>query len=195
MPFAILFVIFVVLVLVVRASATNDRGGLLTRGVFAHGLVLRADSTATERTFGGQRFELRALTLDVEVPGEAPYVVSVTPMIPRICEVLPGSSLDLRVDRKNRQNIAIVGPAGASGWIAAGASIPGQTWAPQPSVASPRGCGMFVVVLVGMSLALAAVLSFVSGSESHEARPATHAAPPRPAHAPIPRPSPKAHPH
>jgi hypothetical protein len=202
MPFAILFVIFVVLVLVVRAQK-GGRSGTVSRGLLARGIILQADQFATETSYLGQRFELRRLTLDVEVPGRAPYEVSITPRIPRIVEALPGATLDLRVDPSNPQNIEVVGPAGATDWIRAAAAVPGQTWAgPQlaiPGVSSlPKGCGTIVVMLIGMSLLLAAVLSFVL-TERHPASPSpTHAAPPAHA-APPPHATPRSprstHPH
>lgn len=198
MPFAVIFVIFVLFVLIVRfGSGGADRNALLTRGTFAHGLILEASATSTEATYAGQRFERRALTLDVEIPGKEPYEIQATPMIPRICEALPGAALDLRVDPMNRKNIAIVGPAGASGWIAAGASIPGQTWAPtRLGQGLPRGCGWLIVVAVGMSLLLASVLSIVNGSTSREPSAPTHVKPTKPSPSPRTRSTPRSsHPH
>jgi hypothetical protein len=180
MPFAILFVIFIVVVLVVRAQ--KQASGLVPSGLRAHGIILQADQFSTETSYLGQRFELRRLTLDVEVPGRAPYEVSITPRIPRIVEALPGATLDLRVDPSNPQNIQVIGPAGATEWIAAAAAVPGQTWAaPQFSIpgasSAPKGCGTLVLVLIGMSLLLAAILSFATAS-SHESSPApTHVSP------------------
>jgi len=181
MPFFVLLVVFLLFVLVSRVAQSSNRNALLARGLEARGLILQASSLATETTYASQRFEVRNLTLDVEVPGRQPYEVSVSPMIPRICEALPGVTLDLRVDPKNPSNIAIVGPSGSSGWLAAAAAVPGQTWTTMPSgVPLPKGCGTLIVVLVAMSLALASLLSFMSSSKKpHAPAPAaTHAAPP-----------------
>ena len=96
------------------------RGQLLGGGLEAQGIVLSASRFASASvTINGQRFETRQIVLDVEVPGKEPYEVSLTPAIPRICDVYPGSRLDLRVDRRNPNNIAIVGPPGSIGWMSA----------------------------------------------------------------------------
>ena len=192
MPFAVAFVIFVIVVLIVRsASKGAAQAGAaanlaLASGVPARGLILQADSMATEGTLRGQRVEYRQMRLDVEIPGQAPYEVSVRPAIPRICEALPGAALDLRVDPRNPNNVTVVGPAGASGWIGAAASIPGQTWGPQPLIPGaslPRGCGLAFVLVVGGGLLLGAIISFAASaqhsSSDHPAAP--HAPPPRPA--------------
>jgi hypothetical protein len=194
MPFAVAFVIFVVMVVigrVVSRGATPSGaalGPVSGNGLLARGLILHAYSTATEGTLGGQRVEYRRLRLDVEVPGQAPYEVSVTPAIPRICEALPGATLDLRVNPRDPNDITVVGPAGASGWIGAAGSIPGQTWGPRPLLSRlPRGCGVAFVLVVGGGLLVGAIVSFASGarrSSSPERPAATHPAPPRPAPAP-----------
>jgi hypothetical protein len=177
MPFAVLFVMFVMLVLIVRAKG-GGRNTLLQRGVRAHGIILQADQFSTETSYLGQRFELRNLTLDVEIPGQAPYEVRFQARVPRIVEALPGATLDLRVSPSNQSSIEIVGPAGASDWIDAASRVPGQTWGPAllriPGASSaPRGCGTIVLVLIGMSLALASVLTFVAEAR----KPAPTAAP------------------
>jgi len=194
MPFAILFVIFVVFVVVLKAKG-GGRNALLQRGVLAHGIILQADQFATETTYLGQRFELRNLTLDVEVPGQAPYEVRFQARVPRIVEALPGATLDLRVNPSSQSSIEIVGPAGSSDWINAAAAVPGQTWGPSPLripgvSAAPKGCGTIVLVLVGMSLLLASVLSFVAEGRRPVPAPAptpTHVSPaPKPHAAPPP---------
>jgi hypothetical protein len=208
MPFAVLFVVFVVIVLIVRFSGggggLGSRSGLLARGLHARGIILQADQFATETSYLGQRFEVRNLTIDVEIPGRDPYVVTQRSMVPRIVEALPGATLDLRVHPQNQNNLEIVGPAGASDWIRAAAAVPGQTWAgPQLAMGGnvlPKGCGTIFVVLVGMSLATAAVLTFINESRSHSAAPAaTHSPPPKATHAPPLPPSrggsKPAHPH
>jgi hypothetical protein len=174
----------------------------VTRKILARGLILQADASSTETTVRGQRFELRTLTLDVEVPGQAPFEIRVTPRIPRIVEALPGATLDLSLDPSNPNELEILGPAGAADWIRAAAAVPGQTWGPaQPVIptvgasaamgsgsapnaipmasAARKGCGVVVVVLVVlMSLAVAAVLLLVRRHESKPTHaPATHAPP------------------
>jgi len=185
MPFAVLLVIFIVLVLLGRAGQRGGRSALLARGVPARGLILSANRTSSDVTYGGQRFEVRALVLDVEVPGKAPYEVSLNAMIPRICEALPGATLDLQVDPAKPNNLAIVGPAGSSQWLGAGATIPGQTWA--GTGAARSGCGTVVLVLVAVFLALGSIVSFLSGA--HETPPPTPTPSPLPHPAPAPRPA------
>ncbi len=102
-----------VLISRVRSARAGLGGGLLD----GRGIVLWADKTSTKRTIGGLRYEMRAIRLDVEVPGREPYEVSLSPLIPRICEALPGSPLDVRVDPRNPQNVTIVGPSGSIGWM------------------------------------------------------------------------------
>ena len=191
MPFAVLLVIFLVLVFLVRAGQRGGRNGLLARGLPARGLILSAARASTDAAYGGQRFEVRSLVLDVEVPGKPPYEVSLSAMIPRICEALPGATLDLRVDPSKPDNLAIVGPAGASEWIGAATSIPGQTWAVKPG-ATRAGGGTVVLVLIGLCLSFASVMSFLGGArEAPEPAPvATHAPRPDPTPTPTPKPAP-----
>jgi hypothetical protein len=188
MPFVVLLVIFLVLVFAVRAGQGGGRGALLARGLPARGLILSADRTATDASYGGQRFEVRSLVLDVEIPGRAPYEVSLSTMIPRICEALPGATLDLRVDPAKPNNLAIVGPAGSSQWLGAAVGIPGQTWAVKPG-GSRAGCGTLVLVLVGLSLAFGAVMSFVGGGSNEPAPAPTPTHTPRTTPTPTPRPT------
>jgi hypothetical protein len=171
MPFLVLLAIFLGIVFLTRAAQRGGRNALLTRGVLARGLVLSAGRQSTEASIGNQRFEMRTLVLDVEVPGKPPYEVSLTTLIPRICEALPGATLDLRVDPAKPSNLAIVGPLGASQWIGAAANVPGQTWAAGQAGAR-RGCGTIVLALIGASLALGAVLSFGASGETPRPTPA-----------------------
>ena len=166
MTFPVLFAIYAFVVVLVLAQRRSARGGLRGR-VPARGLILQASSIATETTIGGQRFELRQLLLDVEVAGREPYEVSCTPAIPRICEALPGAALDLRVDPSNRSNVEIVGPLGASAWLPAATGLPGQAlWPGAQRGGLPRGCGLLVVVIVGLVLAFGTVVSILDARSS-----------------------------
>ena len=114
------FVLFFVLIRskMGAASGPSAARGLAGGRVLARGLVLSASPFVSgERTQNGQRYELRDLLLDVEVQGQAPYEVSVTPLIPRICEARPGAALDLSLDPRNPSDVVVIGPAGASAWI------------------------------------------------------------------------------
>ena len=88
MPFIVAIGVFALVFfavwLVGRAAGTaGGRDALIARGVSARGLILKASQWSTESAQGLQRFEVRKLLLDVEIPGEAPYEVSVSPLIPR----------------------------------------------------------------------------------------------------------------
>jgi hypothetical protein len=192
--------VFILIVWAVRWSARQANpqrfahDGLLARGLEARGLILQSSSTFTETTLNGQRYELRDLVMDVEVLGQAPYEVSITPMIPRICEATPGAALDLRVDPKNPNNIVIVGPAGSSGWLYA---APWLGVAPPPAPwqrarlnglnAGKRRSGTLLVILLlvfGASVVFAITMAGRQHPEpvrAPAARPTSAAPPPHPA--------------
>jgi hypothetical protein len=172
MPFLVLLFFFLLLVLLPKMIG-GGRARILKSGLEGRGLVLSAARTGTQATIGGQRFQVRQVLLDVEVLGRAPYEVSLNAMFPRLCEPFPGSALDLRVDPRNPNNVVIVGPAGSSGWMAATAGL--FPWATSNKLAS--GCGTVILVLIGGSLALGAIVSFVSGSHSSSDTPDTPAEP------------------
>ena len=85
---------------------------LMLKGVAARGILLQVAPTGTKSGTVQRRFELRAVTIDVEVPGQQPYVVQCMPIIPMnlVRDVLPGATLEIRVDTSDPTNIAIVGP-------------------------------------------------------------------------------------
>jgi hypothetical protein len=107
---------------------------------------------------------MRNLILDIELPGMAPYEVSVTPMIPRIVEALPGASVDVRVDPKNLQEVLIVGPAGSSAWLPTAAPLMQIGGVPAATSSGP-GLGIFFIVLA-LVFAGGAVAVGLSGGES-----------------------------
>jgi hypothetical protein len=154
------FIWILVLRALISGGKTTAAGAGLGSGLEARGIVLSADRFAlSSSTVGGQRFETRNLRLDIEVPGRDPYEISVAPLIPRICEVFPGSTLDLRVDPNNPNSVTVIGPAGSSGWMAA---MPAQfPWAPGFSpMGRPRSgnTAALVVMLVILGIADAALL-------------------------------------
>ncbi len=95
-------------------------------GIYARGLVLQSTQLSTNTRVNGQRFEQRAMTLDVEIPGQQPYLCRGTFLVPRgLVEAIPGASLDLSVDRSNAQNIVVIGPGGFTGpWLNPGPPNP-----------------------------------------------------------------------
>lgn len=130
MGFWILLAVVAVYLLVRFAS----RKGPLSGGVPGRGILLVVAPTATRQLVGGQPYEVRQMTLDVEVPGKPPYEVSCSPLYPANLsgDMLPGATVELRVDPKNPQSIAIVGPG--VGFAAAGL----LTTPPPPPAASAR---------------------------------------------------------
>jgi hypothetical protein len=118
-------IIALVIWLIARSASTNlltsttaiDR--LARSGVRARGLVLTCNQMSFGVTIGMRRFERRTMTLDVEIPGRAPFVVNGTFLVPRgIVEAIPGSSLELAVHPTNMSQIAVLGPGGFTGpWL------------------------------------------------------------------------------
>jgi hypothetical protein len=119
-------IVCIVVFLILRAMIRGSGGGVLaleTNGMRARGLVLSCSQVSLGgSTVSGRRFEKRTMTLDIEVPGSEPYVITGDFLIPRgMVETVPGASLDLAVDRKNKNQIAVLGPGGFSGpWIRVG---------------------------------------------------------------------------
>jgi hypothetical protein len=113
---AFAFFIVIVVVLITIGAARSSVGGydrLAAKGVPARGILLQVSSIATKVPGTRlRRFESRSVTIDIEVPGTAPYVATVNAVIPSnlVRDVLPGATVELRVDPKNGNNIAIVGP-------------------------------------------------------------------------------------
>ena len=86
---------------------------IVRRGVPARGILLavapRANSTVGTAPW---RYQLRDVVMDIEIPGRPPYQANVTPFIPTNLarDVLPGATVELRVDPKRPLRVAIVGP-------------------------------------------------------------------------------------
>ena len=105
------FVIWVI-VAIVRASSANTR--LMNTGLIARGILLRVDIPLTRWSAEGVRPNFRRfrLRVDVELPGQEPYEIDQLVSFPTNMDrlILPGSTVELRVDPKNRKNVLIVGP-------------------------------------------------------------------------------------
>jgi hypothetical protein len=103
-----------ILVAIIRAVGRASAPGLRARG-----LVLACDRVSSGVTMNGRRFEQRRMTLDVEIPGRAPFVATGTFLVPRgIVEAIPGSSLELAVHPTNMSQITVLGPGGFTGpWL------------------------------------------------------------------------------
>jgi hypothetical protein len=153
-------------VLVARGAKSSDaRTRVLRNGTDARGIILSADRTATSKAIlNGVRYETRRIRLDVEVPGRAPYELSFCPLIPRVCDALPGSTLDLRVDPSNPSNIVVLGPAGSIGWMNAAPLL-----FPRVGLAARSGSAKPIFALAFLPfIALFGVLSFVDGDHDSE---------------------------
>jgi hypothetical protein len=112
---AAIFVIGVILFVLFAALGKGGGGQydrLLKNGIPARGILLRVASTGTKSGTPQRRFEQRQVYVDIEIPGRAPYETSASPYIPinLVRDVLPGATVELRVDPKNPNVIAIVGP-------------------------------------------------------------------------------------
>lgn len=131
--FAGIFV-FVVVVQIVRAlrragsptQSARALDALAAKGIPARGLVLTCSQYAVGVTLSQRRFERRTMTLDVDIPGRAPYQSTGDFLIPRgLLEVVPGASLDLSVDPRDPNKIVVLGPGGFTGpWLRLGPPSP-----------------------------------------------------------------------
>ncbi|MEP7049286.1 MAG: hypothetical protein ABJB12_02995 [Pseudomonadota bacterium] len=119
-----LVIVAVVVFLIIRVAAANQGVLALERkGQAARGLVLACDRVSLGRTINGRRFEQFTMTLDVELyAGGEPYVCSGAYLVPRgQVEPVPGASLELMVDPKNKNQLLVIGPGGFSGpWLRVG---------------------------------------------------------------------------
>jgi hypothetical protein len=108
------FVIWVI----AKAIGPGQYARLLKVGLPARGILLQVSAFKGRVQSGGLRFESRNVTIDVEVIGQSPYEANVNLLIPSQLknDVLPGATVELRVDPKNKKNMAVIGPgAGAIG--------------------------------------------------------------------------------
>lgn len=109
-------VVFLIIFVLKKANTIAVLGNrydvLLARGIPARGILLAVASTGTKAGTQARRFEVRQVRIDVEIPGQAPYETNATPWIPinLVRDVLPGATVELRVDPKNPSNMVIIGP-------------------------------------------------------------------------------------
>lgn len=135
MAFVLIVFVFTMIVVAVARAAQGGGGPnqsvqafdmLSARGVRARGLVLVASQLSTGVTMSMRRFERRQMTLDIEIPGRAPYTQSGAFLIPRgLVEAVPGASLELAIDPNNPANVVVLGPGGVTGpWLNLGPPRP-----------------------------------------------------------------------
>jgi hypothetical protein len=100
-------------------TSTSAIDSLAAKGLRARGLVITSNNLSFGVTIGGRRFERRTMTLDVEIPGRAPFIMNGTFLVPRgIVEATPGTSLELAVNPSDPTKIAVLGPGGFTGpWL------------------------------------------------------------------------------
>lgn len=121
----IFFIIFALVKSAARSSGAGRFDRLASGGIRGRALVLAASSTPLQATrVGMRRFEMRTMTLDVEVPGRAPVVMQGTYLCPRGVEPVPGAALDVALDA-NGANLVVLGPGGFTGpWLNMGPPQP-----------------------------------------------------------------------
>lgn len=110
--FLILLFFFVVRPMARAARGTGQSfgGSLGLGGTSARGILLAVSSTGTR---AGTNQESRRVTIDIEIPGQPPYEVRTVATFPTClrADVLPGATVELRVNPRNRTApISIVGP-------------------------------------------------------------------------------------
>jgi hypothetical protein len=125
----VVFALVVLWIIVVGgATARNVKrlASLEVNGLRGRALVLSSDIATTSVTVNGQRYERRTMTLDIEIPGRAPYTIAGQFSVPRgLVEPVPGASLDVAVDPRNPNVLVVLGPGGFSGpWIRTGVPAP-----------------------------------------------------------------------
>lgn len=86
--------------------------GMRQNGTPARGIMLAVSMTGRRTNYGGQRYEIRSARVDIEPQGYAPYEVSTDVYIPSnlVRDVLPGSTMELRVDLNSRGMVIVIGP-------------------------------------------------------------------------------------
>jgi hypothetical protein len=107
----IILVVWIAIASAKGSVSTFDQ--LMNNGIPARGILLRVNSQPMNAGSSGmRRFVTRGVYIDIEIPGRAPYSVSASPIIPTNLDrdVVPGATVELRLDPKNPGRIAIVGP-------------------------------------------------------------------------------------
>ena len=116
--FGIVVVVLILWVIIKAAGSSNAStpsgyNTLSAKGISGRGILLAVSSmTIGSVGTGLYKMQQRAVTIDIELPGQEPYQATVTALIPLnlVRDVLPGATVEVRVDPSNPTNIAIVGP-------------------------------------------------------------------------------------
>ncbi|HET9992681.1 MAG TPA: hypothetical protein VFQ65_29305 [Kofleriaceae bacterium] len=107
MAFAVIWIIAAA----AKASGSASYTRLARSGTPARGILLAVASTpGTSVGIGLNKLQSRQVTIDIEVPGQPPYELTTTLLIPLnlVRDVLPGATVELRVGSRNQ--VVVVGP-------------------------------------------------------------------------------------
>jgi hypothetical protein len=87
-------------------------GGPLANGTPARAILLSVASTGWRRNYSGFRYEVRDARVDIEEPGVPPYELAIQLYIPGnlVRDALPGSTMEVRLNRGDRRMLVVVGP-------------------------------------------------------------------------------------
>lgn len=115
-------IVLVIALISAQMKQIREQEQLAATGVPASGLVLQVARTGMKFSMNGRTYDQRSLVLEVDIPGQPPYEVSVQPLIPRgmLRNILPGATIDIRVDPMNPQRVAVVLPGNMSAFGAQG---------------------------------------------------------------------------
>jgi hypothetical protein len=117
--FTCAIVTFGLITFVVKMLGRGGPTKLLTTGLIARGILLRVDIPLTRWSAEGGRqlWQRRRIRIDVELPGQAAYEIDDWVQFPTNMSkaVLPGATVELRVDPKKRTRVVISGPGVALG--------------------------------------------------------------------------------
>ena len=108
--------IVVVAVIYIIAAAAKAAGNgqynrLARSGTPARGILLAvASMPGTSVGVGLNKLQTRQVTIDIEIPGQPPYELETTLLIPLnlVRDVLPGATVEIRVGSRNQ--VVVVGP-------------------------------------------------------------------------------------
>jgi hypothetical protein len=121
--FMLVFVMIILIPVIISSRAktapVRQYLSLESGGVRGRALVLASMQMSWGVTLGMRRFTRRQMTLEIELPGQAPYDITDQFLVPRgIVEPIPGSSLEVAVGGPSGSQVAILGPGGFTGpWL------------------------------------------------------------------------------
>jgi hypothetical protein len=87
-------------------------GSLAQNGTPARAIMLWVSNTGSSTRRGNQRFEIRNARVDVEMAGYPPFELTTNVYIPSnlVRDVLPGSTMEIRMSQNDRSMVLVVGP-------------------------------------------------------------------------------------